>query len=158
MKIIAEDLGFLDAGVKNLLELTGLPGMDIWQFTSDEMMEMKPEKAANRAFYTGTHDNDTIMGWIKNLDNSKKLFLNQYLNINDEKQIYWSIIKSAFATNSDTVIIPIQDYLGLDSCARINTPSTLGKNWQWRIDKKLLTDELAEKIYNLTALYGRIII
>ena len=65
MKLLAEDLGFLDAGVRNLLKLSGLPGMDIWQFSAGEMVEMKPEKAASRVFYTGTHDNDTLIGFIR---------------------------------------------------------------------------------------------
>ena len=64
MKVLAEDLGFLDAGVKNLLKLSGLPGMDIWQFTAAEMLALEPEAAARRAFYTGTHDNDTLIGFV----------------------------------------------------------------------------------------------
>ena len=68
MKLLMEDLGHLDAGVMNLLKLSGLPGMDIWQFTADymkEMCEKEPEKAAHRAFYTGTHDNNTLVGWLR---------------------------------------------------------------------------------------------
>ena len=161
LPIIAEDLGFSTEEVKTMLFKSGFPGMKVLEFGFDEAANsahLPHNCVKNSVVYTGTHDNDTIMGWIKTLDNSKMKYLKQYVDFKKEYEINWSIIKSAFATNSDTVIIPIQDYLGLDSGARINTPSTLGNNWQWRIDKRLLTDELAEKIYNLTALYGRIII
>ena len=158
LPIIAEDLGFFTDDVKNMLIKTGFPGMKVLEFGFDEAgnsTHLPHNCTKNSVVYTGTHDNDTLMGWQKTLDKSKTKFLMEYLNINDKKELTWAVIRSAFASNSDTVIIPIQDYLLFDSSARINIPSTLGNNWKWRVKENNINVKLANKIRELTKLYGR---
>ena len=107
--------------------------------------------------YTGTHDNDTLCGWYKVLDPEDLKLSQKYMNNANtpKRQIHWDFIRLALASVADLCIIPLQDYLGLGSEARINTPSTLGKNWRWRMNQGGLTKELADRIRELTTLYGR---
>lgn len=156
--VIAEDLGFLTQSVLDLVEKTGYPGMKILQFAFDSREEndyLPHNYGANSVVYTGTHDNDTTLGWLNAISEKDKEFAQQYLHITSKKEIQWEFIRAAVASVSDTAIIPMQDYLGLGSEARINTPSTLGDNWKWRMKKGQLTDKLAEKIYDMSKLYGR---
>ncbi len=158
LPIIAEDLGFFTDEVKVMLQKSGFPGMKVLEFGFDEAgnSDHLPHNCSlNSVVYTGTHDNDTIMGWLNTLDDYKLNFLKKYLNIKKYSDINWEMIKSAFATNSNMVIIPIQDYLGIGSEGRINKPATLGLNWQYRIKGHEINDKLAEKIYRLTKLYSR---
>lgn len=109
----------------------------------------------NCVLYTGTHDNDTVMGWKEHVSAEDLDFTRRYLNIHPGDALNWAMIRAAFASVADTVIIPMQDYLGLGSEARINTPSTLGRNWQWRMKPDAIAPELAGRIRELTELYGR---
>lgn len=156
--VIAEDLGFLTPSVIKLVEKTGYPGMKILQFAFDsrEKSDYLPHNYTNNSVvYTGTHDNDTTMGWYNTLNRRDKAFAKRYLNIKSRKDIQWEFIRAALASVSDTAIIPMQDYLGLGTEARINMPSTLGDNWKWRMLSTQLTDGLAEDIRKMTKLYGR---
>lgn len=156
--VIAEDLGFLTPSVLELVKKTGYPGMKILQFAFDSREEndyLPHNYTANSVVYTGTHDNDTVLGWYGNLPTEDKSFAERYLNIQSNENIEWEFIRAAIASVSDTAIIPMQDYLGLGSEARINTPSTLGGNWEWRMEKGQCTKELAEKIHSICRLYGR---
>lgn len=156
--VIAEDLGFLTPSVLKLVKKTGYPGMKILQFAFDSREEsdyLPHNYTANSVVYTGTHDNDTTLGWLSVLNRQDKSFARKYLNIKTRKGIQWEFIRAALASVSNTAIIPMQDYLGLGSEARMNTPSTLGENWKWRMEKGQLTDALAEKIEHLCKLYGR---
>lgn len=157
--VIAEDLGFLTPSVIELVKKTGYPGMKILQFAFDsrEDSDYLPHNyTKNSVVYTGTHDNDTTRGWYENFNKKDKDFANRYLNIHEKKEVHWEFVRAALASVANTAIIPIQDYLGLGSEARINTPSTLGNNWKWRLLPGQLEDELAEKIGRFTKLYGRI--
>lgn len=157
--VIAEDLGFLTPSVMKLVKKTGYPGMKILQFAFDSREEsdyLPHNYSANSVVYTGTHDNDTMMGWYQNVNRHDRNFARKYLNIKGRKDIVWSFIRAAVASVSDTAIIPMQDYLSLGSEARINVPSTLGDNWKWRMIKGQIDQELAEKIYKMCKLYGRI--
>ena len=157
--VIAEDLGFLTPSVIKLVKKTGYPGMKILQFAFDSREEsdyLPHNYMQNSVVYTGTHDNDTTLGWLDVLNRKDKSFAKRYLGIRSNKNIQWEFIKAAIASVSDTAIIPMQDYLGLGSEARINTPSTLGDNWKWRMVKGQLSQELAEKIFNMCKLYGRV--
>lgn len=111
----------------------------------------------NCVVYTGTHDNDTTLGWYEKLPEADKNFCDAYLNLKHcpKAELKWEFIRAAFASVADLAVIPMQDFLGKDSSARINTPSTLGNNWQWRMKEGELTRELAEEIRKITALYGR---
>lgn len=156
--VIAEDLGFLTPSVIELVKKTGYPGMKILQFAFDPREEsdyLPHNYNANTVVYTGTHDNETVLGWLGSLSTKDKNFAKKYLNINSTKGIVWEFIRAALASVSDTAIIPMQDYLELGNEARINTPSTLGDNWKWRMVKGQANDELAEKILDMSKLYGR---
>ena len=160
MNIIAEDLGYLTDTVIKLVKDTGYPGMKLMQFAFDSREEsnyLPHTYEHNCVVYTGTHDNDTIKGWYDTISDKDKEYLKVYLNQKDEdiEDINWDMIKATLATVADTVIIPIQDYLGMGSEARINVPSTLGTNWKWRLLKEDINDELLEKIRNITLVYER---
>lgn len=157
--VIAEDLGFLTPSVIKLVKDTGYPGMKILQFAFDSREEsdyLPHNYTSNSVVYTGTHDNDTTIGWYDSFNKEDKAFAKRYLNIKTRKDIQWEFIRAALASVSDTAVIPMQDYLGLGAEARINTPSTLGNNWKWRMVEGQLTDELAEEIRQMTKLYGRV--
>ena len=157
--VIAEDLGFLTKSVINLVKKTGYPGMKILQFAFDPREEsdyLPHNYTANSIVYTGTHDNDTTIGWYSQLSRRDKKFAKRYLNIRGNKDIQWAFIRAAMASVSGTCVIPMQDYLGLGGEARTNLPSTLGTNWKWRMLEGQFTDELAERIYEMTKLYGRL--
>ena len=158
-KVIAEDLGFLTPSVIRLVKKTGYPGMKILQFAFDagsdsEYLPHNYDK--NCVVYTGTHDNDTTVGFLQNMPEKDKKFAKKYLGHKKDRKLCFEIIRAALSSCADTAIIPMQDYLELDSSARINTPSTLGCNWKWRMDKDALDPKLAKKIYKMAKLYGRL--
>jgi 4-alpha-glucanotransferase len=139
---------------------TGYPGMKVMQFAFDSREEsnyLPHTYERNCIVYTGTHDNDTIQGWYRSISKEDKEYMKIYLNkkSDDKKNIHWDMIKATLSSVADTAIIPIQDYLGLGSDARINVPSTLGTNWKWRLLKEDISDELLEKIKKLTIIYER---
>ena len=152
--VIAEDLGFLTDSVIKLIEDTGYPGMKILQFAFDSRDEsgyLPSKYTPNCVVYTGTHDNDTIVGWFNTIEGPDKDFAKSYVGITDDAdpELNWKFIKSAMASVADTAVIPIQDYLGLGTEARINVPSTLGTNWKWRLKNGACTDELANRMKEL---------
>ena len=156
LPIIAEDLGFLTEDVHKLLSKSGFPGMKVLEFAFDPREEsnyLPHTYTQNSVVYAGTHDNSTILGWIDELDKPTLDFCKKYLNTEDD--ILWCMIRTAMASVSDTAVIQMQDYLGLGSEARMNIPSTLGGNWQWRMTKRDITKKLAEKIADITRTYGR---
>ena len=160
VNIIAEDLGFLTDSVKKLLSDTGYPGMKILQFAFDsrEDSDYLPHNYNNNCIvYTGTHDNDTVVGWYKEINSEDKNMCIDYMNSKhtEENEIHWDFICLAMRSVADTCIIPVQDYLGLGSEARINIPSMLGDNWKWRMEKDSFSKPMIEKIKMLTELYGR---
>jgi len=158
-KVIAEDLGFLTDSVIALVKKTGYPGMKILQFAFDAWQNndyLPHNYNTNCVVYTGTHDNDTTLSFLKEMPAKDIAFAQEYLHCEKAEALHWEIIRAAIASAAETAIIPIQDYLELGSEARINTPSTLGWNWKWRLDKDALTEELADKIYYMAKLYGRL--
>ena len=157
--VIAEDLGFLTDTVLKLLKKSGYPGMKVLQFAFDSREEsdyLPHNYNVNSVVYTGTHDNDTVLGWYQSLNRKDRAFARRYLNIRSNKNVQWEFIRAAMASVSDTCIIPMQDYLGLGTEARINVPSTLGTNWKWRMLPGAFGDELAERIWKMTKLYCRL--
>lgn len=162
LDIIAEDLGFLTDTVLQLLADTGFPGMKVIQFAFDsrEAANYLPHTyTPNCVVYTGTHDNCTTTEWYHSVDKKCRKFAKEYLHKSalDEDDLAWDFIAMAMSSVADLCIIPLQDYLCLDEKARINTPSTLGNNWVWRLKKDEFTSELAEKMYNMAKLYGRLV-
>lgn len=158
-KVIAEDLGFMTDSVRKLVKKTGFPNMKILQFAFEaggesEYLPYRYDK--NCVVYTGTHDNDTMVGFLRQMPDKDIKFVKKYLHCKKDKNLCREIIRAGMASVADTVIIPMQDWLELDNSARINIPSTLGENWKWRMDSKALSHKLAKQIYKLTKLYGRI--
>lgn len=159
--MIAEDLGFLTPSVIKLVNRTGYPGMKIIQFAFDSRDEsdyLPHTYGRNSIVYTGTHDNDTLVGWFGSMDKADRETALAYINrkgFEDDKDLAFSFIKLAMGSVSKMCIIPMQDWLGLGSKARINIPSTLGGNWTWRMKKGAFTKKLAGEIYEVTKLYAR---
>lgn len=159
-EVIAEDLGFLTPSVLKLVKKSGYPGMKVLQFAFDSREEsdyLPHNYTKNCVVYTGTHDNDTVMGWIPAMSRKDLAFAKKYIGVKRTSDICSSLIRMAYASVADTAIIPIQDYLELGSEARINTPSTLGGNWEWRMDSSDCTPQLAARMLELAQVYGRIV-
>lgn len=159
LEIIAEDLGFLTKEVMDFKNETGYPGMKILQFgfggEDSDYMPHNYEK--NSIAYTGTHDNDTFRGWAEAKTSEAAIkHAKKYLCLNEEEGYNWGFIRGVWSSVSDLAIAPMQDFLDLGTEARMNVPSVLGGNWEWRVREEDLTVELAEKIYELTKLYGRV--
>lgn len=160
LDIIAEDLGFLTESVFQLLKDSGYPGMKVLQFAFDPSEDsdyLTYKYQRNCVVYTGTHDNDTTAGWFEKLSDGDKEVALRYMNsfYTPKEEQHWDLIALAMRSTADTCIIPVQDFLGLGSEARINMPSTLGDNWKWRMTKGAFCEELKEKIRRMTKLYGR---
>lgn len=161
VNIIAEDLGFVTDSVQKLVKDTGFPSMKVLQFAFDSREESNYLPHCyphNCVVYTGTHDNDTIRGWYESLKPADKQMAVRYMNSKrtPESEIHWDFIRLALASVADLAVIPLQDYLGLGSEARLNTPSTLGSNWTWRMKKDAFTPDIREKCRSMAQLYGRI--
>ena len=158
LPIIAEDLGLMTQGVIDLREATGFPGMKIlgFAFDSGEENDYLPHTyTKNCVVYTGTHDNDTLIGWFQKAKEEDRQFARDYLNSRSDDEIHWDAIRGAWSSVACMAISPVQDFLGLGSEARINTPGVAAGNWQWRLRHGVLTDELAERIAKLTRVYSR---
>ena len=158
LPIIAEDLGLMTQGVIDLREATGFPGMKIlgFAFDSGEENDYLPHTyTKNCVVYTGTHDNDTLVGWFQKAKEEDRQFARDYLNSRSDDEIHWDAIRGAWSSVACMAISPVQDFLGLGSEARINTPGVASGNWQWRLKQGVLTNELAERIAKLTKIYSR---
>lgn len=157
--LIAEDLGTITDDVRALLKYSGFPGMKVMQFgfTPGEDSDYLPHNyPKNSVVYIGTHDNDTLKGWFNSQPEHVRRFAVDYLRLTEEEGFNWGFIKSMLGTVSDTAIITMQDILNLGSEARMNTPSTMGNNWNWRLKSmELLNDELASKLLKITKMYSR---
>ncbi len=158
LPIIAEDLGLMTQGVIDLREATGFPGMKIlgFAFDSGEENDYLPHTyTKNCVVYTGTHDNDTLVGWFQKAKEEDRQFARDYLNSRADDEIHWDAIRGAWSSVACMAISPVQDFLGLGSEARINTPGVASGNWQWRLKQGVLNNELAERIAKLTKIYSR---
>ncbi len=158
--IIAEDLGYITESVRHLLHETGYPGMKVLEFAFDsrEDSDYLPHNYdKNCVVYTGTHDNDTIQGWFQTISEDDKRMALNYMGLNSSEtdRLHWSLIRLAQMSVAKLCIIPVQDYLGLNTEARINIPSTVGTNWKWRLQRDEITEEILKQIKYITKLYGR---
>ncbi len=159
LPIIVEDLGFLTPSVHKLLEDSGFPGMKVIQFAFDsrEGSDYLPHNyPAHCVVYTGTHDNDTSMGWMKTAPKESVKFAKEYLNLTKEEGYNWGMMRAAWSSVADMAIVPMQDLLGLGSEARMNTPSTLGGNWMWRATADEINSRFASKLHKYMQMYGRL--
>ena len=158
LPFIAEDLGYLTPGVFELLHATGFPGLKVLQFafapdSSSIYLPHRYEK--NCVVYTGTHDNDTTIGWYSGLNAAEKDFLDAYLDGVDEKRVHWQLIRLAMGSVADVCVIPMQDVLGLPSSARMNRPQTMQGNWQWRLLPGQFDEKTVQELANVTGLFSR---
>ncbi|CAG0878761.1 unnamed protein product [Cyprideis torosa] len=159
LQLVAEDLGLITPEVTALRHKYHLPGMAVLQFAFDDF-EDNPHKpknmTPNTVAYSGTHDNDTTAGWFFSLDQD---YRNHILNLTgavDESQLVDTIINIVLESAANLAIIPLQDFLGLGSDARMNTPGTVENNWRWRYQAEQLNPELAARIKNKLITYGRL--
>ncbi|MCS4488058.1 4-alpha-glucanotransferase [Streptococcus sciuri] len=159
LPIIAENLGYIDAKAEQLLTDTAFPGMKILEFgfydTEGKSIDAPHNCNKNSVAYTGTHDNEVINGWYDNLTDEQKAFVNAYTHRSDDELITQAMLRTLFATVSDVAIATMQDLLDKSADSRMNTPNTLGGNWQWRMLKEDLTDERKAFLKDITALYCR---
>jgi 4-alpha-glucanotransferase len=157
LPIIAEDLGVITPEVEALRDQFHLPGMVVLQFAFDDdaLNPYLPHNYSRDCIvYTGTHDNDTTLGWFWSLDHAEREAVRCYLG-RDGSDIAWDLWRLALASVADVSIVPWQDVLRLGSAARQNTPGTAAGNWSWRFRTEALTPELARGIHLLTTTYGR---
>ncbi|MGL4738057.1 MAG: 4-alpha-glucanotransferase [Cellulosilyticaceae bacterium] len=158
VRIIAEDLGYLTESVKKLLAQTGYPGMKVIQFAFDarEDSDYLPHNYDhNCVVYTGTHDNDTLKGWYEKLPEADRHMAEDYAYIPQDQLCCQRLIALAYQSVADLVVVPLQDFLELGSEARINTPSTLGGNWKWRLKEGMLGDTYVAALAKMVATYKR---
>ena len=157
VKILAEDLGVITPSVRRLLEKTGFPGMKVLQFAcSGSGNAYLPHNAEENAFmYTGTHDNDTTLGWLESGDKKEIAFARRYFGLNREEGFNWGLIRGALGSRCKAAMIPMQDFLNLGSGDRMNIPATPEGNWGFRMKPGAVTDSLAEKISVLLECFGR---
>ncbi len=159
LNIIVEDLGYLTPSVLELVKESGFPGMKVIQFAFDsrEGSDYLPHTyKPHSVVYTGTHDNDTAMGWMKTAPKESVKFAKEYLNLTKEEGYNWGLMRGAWSSVSDLAIVPMQDLIGIGSEGRMNTPSTLGGNWQWRATSDQITAKLAKKMHAYMQMYGRL--
>lgn len=158
LNIIAEDLGLVTDDVIALLEETNFPGMKLLHFAFDpagDSNNLPHFHPVNSVAYPGTHDNETSKQWLENLNEESFEFFLNYTNSNRENALN-SIIKETLKSPARIAVIPMQDYLGLGSFARMNIPSTLGNNWDWRLSENYLDEELVNKVLLYTKTFGRV--
>ena len=162
-EIIAEDLGYVTDSVRQLVKDCSFPGMKVLEFAfdsrdsgcaSDYLPHNYPE---NCVAYTGTHDNETITGWFNSITPAEQTLARDYLcdSHTPENRLYLSFISLIMRSQARLCIIPLQDYMGLDNDCRVNTPSTVGANWKWRLLPGQVTKELLQTIGAVTLRYGR---
>lgn len=156
LPVIAEDLGEITPEVEELRAGLGFPGMKVLQFafSSDAANPHLPHNhTGNWVVYTGTHDNDTTAGWWHDASPAERSFVRRYLG--REFVSVWDFVRLAYASPADRAIVPMQDLLSLGSEARMNDPGNPEGNWRWRMSREALSEELAERLRDLAATYGR---
>jgi 4-alpha-glucanotransferase len=158
LPILAEDLGVITPEVEELRDMFDFPGMKILQFAfgGDASNPYLPFNfVRNCLVYTGTHDNDTTVGWFDQASEYERDRVLRYLGGLSADGIHWNMIRLALGSIADQAVFPLQDILGLGSFARMNTPGQADGNWAWRYRSEMLTGELRERLRELTRLYGR---
>jgi 4-alpha-glucanotransferase len=169
LPIYAEDLGLITPPVEALRDELHLPGMRVLQFAFGDdakSLDYRPHNYPRDCVcYTGTHDNDTTVGWFRSEAGEgttrdedqvarERDFALRYLG-SDGREIHWDMIRAALASVADTAIIPVQDVLGLDSSARMNQPGTGTGNWRWRMKVGAVTQEIEHRLADMTRIYDR---
>ena len=162
-QVIAEDLGYVTDSVRRLVQESGFPGMKVLEFAFDSRDSgcandyLPHNYTENSVAYTGTHDNETLAGWWKNITSEEQRLARDYLcdYATPGKRLPRSFISLIMRSRAQLCMVPMQDYMGLDNRCRMNQPSTVGINWKWRLRDGDLTEELQKDIYAVTLRYGR---
>ena len=162
-QVIAEDLGYVTDSVRCLVQESGFPGMKVLEFAFDSRDSgcandyLPHNYTENSVAYTGTHDNETLAGWWKNITSEEQRLARDYLcdYATPGKRLPRSFISLIMRSRAQLCMVPMQDYMGLDNRCRMNQPSTVGINWKWRLRDGDLTEELQKDIYAVTLRYGR---
>ena len=157
IRFIAEDLGYPTPEVQQMLTDSGFPGMKLLEFSFDSRDggDLPYTFGEHTVCYIGTHDNSPVMGWREEAPESDIERAEAYFGLNQDEGWSWGMIRGGMATNSSLFIAQMQDYLGLGSEARINTPGIAEGNWQWRMKPDAITPDLAKRIAKMTKLFGR---
>ena len=159
LPIIAEDLGNIDDKARKLLADCNYPGMKILQFgfedVSGKSLDSPHYCIPHSIVYTGTHDNDVTNGWYNGLTEQQQQYINDYTHRSKDESICQTMIRQLFATVSNTAIATMQDVLDLPASSRMNVPSTIGGNWQWRMQQSDLTQDKKDFLAKMTTLYQR---
>jgi len=162
LPIIAEDLGFITPAVEKMLQQLGFPGMRVLQFAfeSDEKNPYLPHNfgQTNTVVYTGTHDNNTTLGWFlgPKLSENTRDRIRRYLNSYDDSRIAWEFTRLAISSTAALAIIPMQDILGFGEDCQMNRPGTGSGNWRWRCASRFMTEELANRLHEMNLFYNRL--
>ncbi|MCB1057958.1 MAG: 4-alpha-glucanotransferase [Acidobacteria bacterium] len=161
LPLVAEDLGVITPDVVALRDGFGLPGMHVLQFglTDPESIHAPHNHVRRAVVYTGTHDNDTTVGWYESLDRRERREVRRYTG-STSKTMHWALIRLAYTSVAETAVVPVQDVLGLGAEARMNTPGVADGNWGWRYEESsyehaTLSLELAARLRELAAVTGR---
>jgi 4-alpha-glucanotransferase len=157
LPLVAEDLGFITPEVHELRHAIGVPGMRVLQFGfgQPDSPHLPHRFDAETVVYTGTHDNDTALGWFHRASEGERELARSYLG-DDCNDISWALIRAAYTSVAETAIVPIQDILGLGSEARMNTPGDALHNWGWRLTSRALTPNHATRLRRLAEITGRL--
>lgn len=163
-EVIAEDLGYVTDSVRKLVSDSGFPGMKVLEFAFDSRDSgcandyLPHNYTENCVAYTGTHDNETIAGWLGSITPAEQQLAREYLcdTYTPKKYLYRSFIALIMRSRASLCVIPMQDYLGQDNKSRMNRPSTVGMNWKWRLKEGELSTALQEEIRNTARRYGRL--
>lgn len=158
LNLIAEDLGFITPEVREMLRLCGYPGMKVLQFgfSGGDNEHLPHNFTTSKCIaYTGTHDNETLNGWVAAMDKKSLKFAKRYLNVRKKSEIPMAVVRAAWGSIADVAVAQMQDFLDSPKEGRMNTPSTLGNNWQFRTKSEQFTPQLAKKIKRLNSIYNR---
>jgi 4-alpha-glucanotransferase len=158
LPILAEDLGVITPEVEALRDRFEFPGMKVLHFAfgSDPGNGFLPfNYPRNCVVYTGTHDNDTTIGWYHQISEHEKYNLHTYLGNDHPQEPHWELIRLALSSVANIAILPLQDLMGLGGDARMNTPGIAEGNWGWRYRAEMISDEMRDRLQKLTRLFGR---
>jgi 4-alpha-glucanotransferase len=157
VSFVAEDLGYITQGVNSLRERLGFPGMRVLQFAFDgnaSNHHLPHHYTQDDVVYTGTHDNDTLVGWLLQCGEHERRYLLRYLHTG-EQEAATELMRAALASVARIAVLPLQDVLGLGSEARMNCPSSIFGNWEWRCTEEQLTSSTSKRLAEMCTLYGR---
>jgi len=158
LSLVAEDLGFITPEVNELRKAIGIPGMKILQFAFSKVNSphLPHSYDPKTVVYTGTHDNDTALGWFETISPTEREIAITYLGVDGQEPIEWALIRAAFTSVADVAVVPVQDILGLGSEGRMNRPGDGVANWSWRLLPGALDRDHAERLRRLAEITGRL--